>query len=98
MREIHRKSVTGVNYTKSDLENKDLYETKYTEAEMAEIETVYMETESEARKRFQRQGSLRRRDLSDKRSTSRQGYGGSAPHLSKYDRFRYGTKERKLEM
>ena len=38
----------------------DLPDDYYTETEMEEIETMYMGTESEARKRYQRQGPPRR--------------------------------------
>ena len=41
----NRKSVTGINYTKC--ESKNLHDTKYTDVKM---ETMYMGTESEARK------------------------------------------------
>ena len=46
-----RKSVTGINYTKSESESKNLHDTKYNDVQM---ETMYIGTESEARKQFQR--------------------------------------------
>ena len=40
----------------------------YTEAEMEEIDTMFMGTESEARKRFQKNGPYRPRSFSKPRS------------------------------
>ena len=74
-------SVARVMYTDSKLP--ETYKTKYTETE---LEALYMGTESEARKRFQRQGCFKRRELFDQRSTSRPRSGGFVPHQSKYDR------------
>ena len=64
--EGNRKRVAGVIYTDPKLP--ETHETKETESE---LEALYMGTESEARKRFQRQGSFRRRELFDRRSTLR---------------------------
>ena len=64
--EGNKKSVTGVMYTDPKLS--ETHETKYTEFK---LEALYMETESEARKRFQRQVSYRRRESFDQRSTPR---------------------------
>ena len=44
--------------------DEDLPEDHYTESELKEMETLYMETESEARKRFQRNGPYRRSSFS----------------------------------
>ena len=57
--------------------NEELPEDHYTEAELREIETMYMGTESEARKRFQRSGPYRRQSSARQRSESRDScYGG----------------------
>ena len=47
-------------YTEDMYMDVDLPEDHYTESEMKEIETMYMGTESEARKGFQRNGPYRR--------------------------------------
>ena len=85
--EGNRKSVAGVMYT--DLKLPETCETKYTESE---LEALYMGTESEVRKRFQRQGSFRRRESFDQRSTSRTRLGGFVPQQSRYDRYRSGDR------
>ena len=48
----------------------DLPEDNYTETELKENETMYMGTESEARKRYQRQGPSRRQSFVRQRSGS----------------------------
>ena len=67
----------------------ETHETKYTESE---LEALYMGTESEARKRFQRQGSFRSTELFDRRLTLRPRSGGFVPCQSRYDRYRSGDR------
>ena len=57
----------------------DLPDDCYTESEMKEMDTMFMGTESEARKRFQRNGPYRPRSFSRPRSLSQD---------SRYDRSR----------
>ena len=59
--EGHRKSVPSVMYTE-DVHDK-LPETYFTKSELEEIKIMYIGTESEAWKRYQRQGPFRRRSL-----------------------------------
>ena len=53
-------SSSTVMYAEDMEEDKDLPEDHYTESELKEMETLYMGTESKARKRFQRNGPHRR--------------------------------------
>ena len=62
---------TSVMYTEDMDINVDLPEDHYIESEMKEIETMYMGTESEARKRFQRNDPYRRQSFQKQRSSSR---------------------------
>ena len=57
-------------YAEDMEEDKDLPEDHYTESELKEMETLYMGTESEARKRFQRNGPYRKSSFSRPRSLS----------------------------
>ena len=57
--EGNRKSVVGVMYTEPEPIQTDLSETYFTESE---LEALFIGTESEARKRYQSQGSYQRRD------------------------------------
>ena len=53
-----RVEVKGKSVSSSAMFTETLPRTHYTEAEQAEIEAMYMGTESEARKRFQRGNSF----------------------------------------
>ena len=57
-------SSSSVMYTEDVEMDEDLPEDCYTESEMKEMETMFMGTESEARKRFQRNGPYRPRSFS----------------------------------
>ena len=58
-------------YTEDMEMDVDLPEDHYTESEMKEMEMMYMGTESEARKRYQRNGLYRRQSFQRQRSSSR---------------------------
>ena len=81
-----RKSAPSVMYTEDKLP-----ETHYTRSELQEIETMYMGTESESRKRYQRQGSYRRQSFDRRqRSGSRDSRYGDSQRQSRYDGLRAG--------
>ena len=54
---------TSVMYTEDMEMDVDLPEDHYTDSEMKEMETMYMGTESEAQKRFQRSGPYQRQSF-----------------------------------
>ena len=58
-------------YTEDVEMNENLPDDHYTESEMKEMETMFMGAESEARKRFQRNGPYRPISFSRPRSLSR---------------------------
>ena len=66
--EGYRKDFSSASMMYTEDMDEDLPEEHSTEKE---LETMYMGTESEARKRFQRQGSFRRRESFGQRYTSR---------------------------
>ena len=72
-------SSSTVMYTEDMEKDKDLPEDHYTESELKEMETLYLGTESKARKRFQRNGPYRQSSFSRPRSLSQD---------SRYDRSR----------
>ena len=57
-------------YTEDVEMDENLPDDHYTESEMKEMEMMFMATESEARKRFQRCGPYRPRSFSRPRSLS----------------------------
>ena len=85
----HRKSVPSVMYTE-DVHDK-LPETYFTKSELEEIKIMYIGTESEAWKRYQRQGPFRRRSL-DKRQrlNPRDSHNSDLQRQSRYDGVRSG--------
>ena len=56
-------SSSSVMYTEDVKMDDDLPEDCYTESEMKQMETMYMGTENEAWKRFQRNGPYRRQSF-----------------------------------
>ena len=67
-------------YTDEDYE--ELLEDLYTETEMREIETIYVETESKAHKRFQRSSPYQRHCFARQRSISSDLRYGGIPRQS----------------
>ena len=61
--EEHRGGVPSVMYAEDVHDH--LPKTYYTRSELEDIQTMYMGTNSEARKRYQRQGSFRRQFLEE---------------------------------
>ena len=83
-----RKDASSVMYTEDRYE--DLPETHYTETELQEIDTMFMGTESEARKRYQRNGSYRRQSFGRQKSNSRDSRYGNFRRQSRFDGPRSG--------
>ena len=91
--EGHRKSVSTVRY-KEDIYD-DLPKSYYTTSELEEIETMYMGTESEAKKRFQRKNSFNQRRQSfdgRQRSLSRGSQSGRYALRSRYNGYKSGEQ------
>ena len=79
-----RRGAPSVMYTEDGHDN--LPETHYTKSELEEIETMYMGTESEAQKRYQRKGSYRKWFFDRRqRSGSRDLPYGGFQRQSRYD-------------
>ena len=64
-------SSSSVMYMEDVEMDENLPDNHYTESEMKDMETMFMGTESEARKRFKRNGPYRPRSFSRQRSLSR---------------------------
>ena len=87
---------TSVMYTEDMEMEVDLSEDHYTESEMKEMEVIFMRTESEAQKSFQRNSPYRRQSLQRQRSSSRDSRFNNfqKQSQSRYDRHRLMRDDR----
>ena len=101
-REIRIDSKRKSLNSSSKMYTETLPKTYYTEAEQKEIETMYMEGESEARKRFQGNHSFSQQQSQSQdgrnrsRYKSRQRYDGY-DNRSRFDRFKFPRRRGELD-